>query len=154
MRRLDLTKINRQFFSLWYWCCWIISIYAELSALLCLMENLCWKISIVVVKFQHRDPSQNPTNHPKSIILIYQFWSTKKKLWNWNDDIKLDIFSQLLEDVKIYKLANIDVFFFQIFYNFGETGHRKRSLESNHDMGIWFFNWQNLGLGKLWPMVV
>ena len=22
------------------------------------------------------------------------------------------------------------------FYNFGETGHRKRSLESNHDMGI------------------
>ena len=67
-----------QFFSLWYWCCWIISIYAELSALLCLMENLCWKISIVVVKFHHRNHPKTPPTTPRAFIWYINYGVPKR----------------------------------------------------------------------------
>ena len=61
----------------------------EISAYMLKYQH-CWKISIVVMKFQHIGPSQSPTNLPESFHLIYLFWSTKKKVWSWYYDVRSD----------------------------------------------------------------
>ena len=67
------------------------------------MENLCWKVSICMMKFQQIVPSQNPTNHPKSFTLIHHFWSTKMKFWRWNYKFRsyTDIFPSVSERKKL-----------------------------------------------------
>ena len=49
----------------------------------CILKyQIYWFSSNSLLKFQFTVPSQNPTNHPKSLILTHYFWWTKMKTVN------------------------------------------------------------------------
>ena len=64
-------KNCRQKYTLWYWQYWNFRNCSEISDFWFSLKK--W------LKYQQCDPSQNPTNHPKNLILTYQFCCTKMK---------------------------------------------------------------------------
>ena len=62
---------NGQKYTLWYWQYWNFRNCSEITDFWFSLKK--W------LKYQQCVPSQNPTNHPKNLILTYQFCCTKMK---------------------------------------------------------------------------
>ena len=73
-----------------------------------------WFSSNRILKFQFIVPSQNPTNHPKGLILTYAFWWTKMKILTW---FYFDIIthSNIFRTIKLRKVTIILLVFLSTF---------------------------------------
>ena len=103
-----------------------------------------WFSSNSLLKFQFTVPSQNPTNHPKSLILTHYFWWTKMKTVNV-------CLIQRLQKFKIYSGITIKVW--KCYHSFVTFRYRDLYMFKCTINCTWwcFVRTRVLKFRQLWP---